>query len=164
MRVGWSQDETLKTLRVPQHLAPLPGQGGELRREFLLSRHTHLEHLFRFLPSGNPAQGREAKRHAIGIRSLAHPMALGHTEKRFDGIGADRQADVIAPECCGGLQLEVKLGSKLLTQSGRGHGFNQRLAPAPGVVREPLRLKNLLALQEAVGIGSQPLDEGFARR
>src|SRR5712691_8806632 len=62
-----------------------------------------------------------------------------------------------------GNSYTLKIGSQLLTQSGRGHGFNQRLALTPGVVREPLRLENFLALQEAVGIGSKPLDEGFAR-
>src|SRR5207245_10574721 len=89
-------------------------------------------------------------------------MALRHAEKRFDGIGADRQADVIEPECRGGLQLEVKIGAKLLTQSGRGHGVNQRVTLGSGVVREPLDLENLLALQQAEGIGSKPLDERFA--
>jgi hypothetical protein len=147
MRVGLLEAETLKTLRVPQHLAPLFGQGGEWSGEFLLSRQTHLHHLLGLFPSGNAAEGRQAKRKAICILSLAPPPKLGHAEQRCNGIGADQQADVIEPECCGGLQLEVKLGSKLLTQSGRGHGFNQRLAPAPGVVRESLRLKNLLALQ-----------------
>ncbi len=162
MRGGLIEAETLETLRVPQHLAPLLGQGGALSGELLLSRHTHLKHLLGFLPSGNAAEGRQAKRNAIRILRLAHPPKLGHAEQRFDRIGADRQADVIEPECCGGLQLEVKIGSKLPTQSARGHGVNQRLALAPGVVREPLRLENLLALQEAVGIGSKPRDEGFA--
>jgi hypothetical protein len=70
---------------------------------------------------------------------------------------------VMEPESRGGLQLEVKRGAKLLTQRGRGHGCNQRLALSSGVVRESLRLENLLALQEAVGIGAKPLQEGFAR-
>ena len=72
------------------------------------------------------------------------------------------QADVIEPECRSGLQLEVKIGAKLLTQRGRGHGCNQRCTLGSGVVREPLELENLLALQQAEGIGSKPLDEGFA--
>jgi len=164
MRVGWSQHETLKTLRVPQHLAPLPSQGGAWRGACLLSRHTHLEHLFSFLPRGNTAQGREAKCQAMGIRRLAHPVARGHAEQRCDGIGADRHADVIQPESRGGCQLEVKRGAQLLTQRGRGHGCNQRLALGSGVVREPLHLKNLLARKQAEDIGSPPRDEGFAGR
>ena len=111
MRVGLIAAETLETLRVTQHLASLPGQGGELTGEFLLSRHSHPEHLLGFLPSGNTAQGGQAKCDASGILGLTHPMALGHAEQRFDGIGADWQADVIEPECRGGLELEVKIGS-----------------------------------------------------
>jgi hypothetical protein len=163
MRGSLLEAETLETLRVAQHLAPLLGQGGEWIGELLLGFHTYLKHLLGFLPSGNAAEGRQAKRNAMRILRLTHPMSLGHPEQRFDRIGADRQADMIEPERRGGLQLEVKLGSQLLTQSGRGHGVNQRLALTPGVVREPLRLENFLALQQAVGIGSKPLDEGFAR-
>ena len=163
MRGGLLKAETREMLRVPQHLAPLLAQGGALSGELLLPCHTHPKHLLSFLPSGNAAERRQAQRNAIRILRLAHPMALGHTEERFDRIGADWQADVIEPQCRGGLQLEVKRGAKLLTQSARGHGGNQRLALGPGVVREPLHLENLLALQETVGIGSKPLDEGFAR-
>ncbi len=105
--------ETLETLRVPQHLAPLLGQGDELPCDLLLPRHADVKHLLGFLPSGNTAQGGQAKCDASGILSLAHPMALGYAEKRFDGIGTDRQAEVIAPECCGGLKLERKIGVKL---------------------------------------------------
>ena len=47
-------------------------------------------------------------------------MALGHPKKRFDGIGADRQADMIEPEGRGGLQFVIKIGSKLLTQTDEG--------------------------------------------
>ena len=156
--------ETLETLRVPQHLAPLLGQGGELSGELLLSRHTHRKYLLGFLPSGNAAEGRQAKCHAIRVLRLAHSMALGHPEERFDRIGGDRQADVTQPEWRGDRQFEIKISSKLSTQSGGGHGVKQRLALGPGVVRESLCLENLLALQQAVGIGSKPRDEGFARR
>jgi hypothetical protein len=92
-----------------QHLAPLLGQGGELSCDLLLSRDADLKDLLGFLPGGQAAQGRQAQGDASRILSLAHPMALGHPEKRFDGIGTDRQADVIEPECRSGLQLEVKL-------------------------------------------------------
>ena len=57
MRGGLLEAETLETLRVPHHLAPLLGQRGELSGESLLSRHTHLQHLLGFLPSGNAAEG-----------------------------------------------------------------------------------------------------------
>ena len=155
--------ETREMLRVPQHLAPLLAQGGAWSGELLWPCHTHPQHLLGFLPRGNAAEGRQAQRQAMRILCLAHPMALGHTEERCDRIGADWHADVIEPKGRGGLQLEVKRGAKLLTQSARGHGGNQRLALGPGVVREPLHLKNLLALQQAVGIGSKPREEGFAR-
>ncbi len=153
----------LETLRMAQHLAPLLGQGGELSCNLSLSRDADLQDLLGFLPGGQAAQGRQAEGDASRILRLAHPMALGHPEQRFDGIGTDRQTDVIEPECRSGLQLEVKIGAKLLTQSGRGHGGNQRCTLGSGVVREPFDLKNLLALKQAEGIGSKPLDEGFAR-
>ena len=106
------------------------------------------KHLLGFLPSGHTAQGRQAKRDASRILRLAHPVVLGHPEKRFDGIGADRQADVIEPERLGGLELELEIGPKLPAQGGRGHGVNQRLALGQGVVREPLGFENLLARQQ----------------
>lgn len=161
MRVGLIEAQTLKTLWVIQHLAPLLGQGDDLTCEFLLPGHADVKHLLGFLPSGKTTQSRQAKRHAIGIRRLTRPMALGHPKKRFDGIGADRQADVIEPEGRGGLQFEIKIGSKLLTQGGRRHGFKERLALGAAVMRESLDLENLLALKEAEGIGSKALDEGF---
>src|SRR6266851_10507826 len=109
MRGGLLKAETLEMLRVPQHLAPLLAQGGALSGELLLPCHTHPKHLLGFLPSGNAAEGRQAQRNAIRILRLAHPVALGHTEERFDRIGPDWQADVSEPKCRGGLQLEVQL-------------------------------------------------------
>src|SRR6266446_395839 len=152
MRAGLLKAETLEMLRVPQHLAPLLAQGGAWSGELLLPCHTHPQHLLGFLPRGNAAEGRQAQRNAIRILRLAHPMALGYTEERFDRIGADWQADVIEPKCRGGLQLEVKIGAKLLTQSARGHGGNQRLALGPGVVREPLHLEKLFTLPRRAAI------------
>ncbi len=93
MRGDLLEAETLETLRVPQHLAPLLGQRGELIGAFLLFRHTHLKHLLGFLPSGNTAEGRQAKRNAMRILRLAHPPKLGHAEQRFERIGADQQAE-----------------------------------------------------------------------
>ena len=110
--------QTLKTLWVTQHLTPLFGQGGELRCDLLLPRDADLKYLLGFLASGQTAEGRQTKGDASGILGLAHAVLLGHPKKRCDGIGADRQADMIEPECFSGLELVVKLGSKLLTQSG----------------------------------------------
>ena len=45
MRVGLIEAEILETLWVPQYLAPLLGQGDDLPGAFLLSRHSHPEHL-----------------------------------------------------------------------------------------------------------------------
>ena len=113
MRGALRYAQTLKTLWVTQHLAPLLGQGDDLTCDLLLPRHADVKHLLGFLPRGHTAQSRQAKRHAIGIRRLTHPMAFGDAEKRFDGIGADRQADVIEPEGLRGLKLERKIGVKL---------------------------------------------------
>lgn len=134
MRRGLLKAEALETLRVPQHLTPLRGQGDDLTGKHLLSGHADVKDLLGFLPRGNTTQGRQAKRYAIGILRLAHPPKLGHAKKRFDGIGADRYPDVIEPESRGSLELEVKRGAKLLTQCGRGHGGNKRLALGTAVV------------------------------
>src|SRR5216683_3507281 len=118
MRVALIQAETLETLRVAQHLAPLLGQGGELPCDLSLSGHTDGKYLLSFFPSWHAAQGRQAKCNARRILRLAHAMAFGHPEKGFDGIGAERQADVIQAQCLGGLKLDLKIGSKLQAQSG----------------------------------------------
>src|SRR2546428_6360021 len=117
MRGGLLKAETLERLRVPQHLAPLRAQGGALSGALVLPCPTHPKHLLGFLPRGNAAEGRQAQRHAMRILRLAHPMALGHTAERCDRIGADWQADVIEPQCRGGLQLAVKRGTTRLTPS-----------------------------------------------
>jgi len=162
MRDALSAAQTLKTLWVPQHLAPLRGQRNDLRWHLVLPRHADVKHLLGFLPRGHTAQGRQAKRHATHIRRLTPPMARGHAAKRCDGIGADRHADVIQPACRGGLALEVKRGAQRLTQSGRGHGIKQRLALGAGVVREPRALEHRLARTQAEAIASKPRDEGCA--
>src|SRR5919204_703252 len=109
MRAGSLAAEILEPLWVPEHLAPLLGQGGELSGEVLLPGHTHLEHLLGCLASRHPAQSRQAKGDASRILSLAHAVLLGHPKERFDSIGAYRQPDVIKPEGCGGLELEVQI-------------------------------------------------------
>ncbi len=60
MPVIWPQTQTLETLRVAQHFAPLCGQRGELRGALALPRHTHLHNLLGFLPGGSTAEGRQA--------------------------------------------------------------------------------------------------------
>jgi hypothetical protein len=47
--------ETLETLRMPEHLATLLGQRGELSRELLLPCHADREDLLGFLPSRRTA-------------------------------------------------------------------------------------------------------------
>ena len=147
MRAAWSQSEALKTLRVAQHLTPLLGQRGALTGDLLLPREADLKHLLGFLPCGKTAEGRQAQRNARGILRFAHPVVLGHPEKRCDGIGTARQADVIEPEGLGRLELEGKRGAELQAQSGGGHRVDQRFALGEGVVREPRGFENLLALQ-----------------
>ena len=46
----------------------------------------------------------------------------------------------------------------------RGHFGDQRLTPGQRVMRESLGLENLLALEQALRIGSEALDEVLARR
>jgi hypothetical protein len=53
MRSALSDAQTLKTLWVTQHLAPLLGQGGERRCDLLLPRDADLQYLLGFLPSGH---------------------------------------------------------------------------------------------------------------
>src|SRR2546426_3240049 len=104
MRVSSIEAETVETLGMPQHLAPLLGQRDDLSGEFLLPGHADLKHLLGFLPSGKTTQSRQAKGDASRILGLTHAVLLGHPKERFDGIGTDWQADVIEPECRGGLE------------------------------------------------------------
>src|SRR4029450_8433308 len=149
MRVGLIEAEALETLGVTEHLTPLLGQGDDLTCKRLLPGHADVKDLLGFLASGKTAEGRQTRRDASRILGLAHAVLLGDPKKRCDAIGADRQTDVIEPECRGGLELEGKIGSQLLSQSGRGHGGNQRLTLGAGVMREPLELENLLARKQA---------------
>src|SRR5712691_105920 len=116
MRSGLIEAETFETLRMPQHLAPLLGQGGELSSELLLSCHTHLQHLFGFLPSGNAAEGRQSKRHAMRILRLTHPMALGHPEQ---------------------LQINMDNGPE---SSGRRTQFLHRMVQLADAIHKPIQL------------------------
>src|SRR4029453_12958789 len=94
MRRALRDAQTLKTLWVTQHFAPLLGQGDDLPCDLLLPRHADVKPLLGFLPRGKTAEGRQAQRDASRSLGLAHPMLLSHPEKRFDGIGADRQANL----------------------------------------------------------------------
>ena len=42
--------EAFETLRVPQHLAPLLGQGDDLTCDLSLPHHANVKHLLGFLP------------------------------------------------------------------------------------------------------------------
>ena len=64
--------QILETLRVPQDLATLLAQRGELSGEFVLPGHTDREDLLGFFPSRRPAEGRQAKGDASRILGLAH--------------------------------------------------------------------------------------------
>ena len=113
MRGALREAQALKTRGVPQHLAPLLGQGEDLTCACLLPRHADVKHLLGFLPRGKTAEGGQAKRDASRILGLAHPVVLGHPKKRCDGLGAEGQADVSEPECLGGLKLERAIGVQL---------------------------------------------------
>ena len=110
--------QTLETLRVPQHLTALLGQGDQLTGDLLLPRHTDREDLLGFFTSRHAAQGGEAKRHASRILGLAHPVLLGHPEKRGDAIGAHWHADGLEPKGLGRFTLDRKRGAKLSASSG----------------------------------------------
>ena len=56
-----------------------------------------------------------------------------------------------------------QIGCKLLAHQSRGHRADQRLTLGQGGVGEPLGLENLLARQQALGIGLEALDEVFTR-
>src|SRR6266852_7832551 len=105
--------QTLKTLWVSQHLATLFTQRDDRAGPLLWSGHADLQDLLGFLARGKTTKSREAQGDARRILRLAHPVLLGDPKKRCDGIGADRQADVIEPEGRGGLQLERQIGVKL---------------------------------------------------
>src|SRR6266404_1928677 len=95
VRLALTPAQTLETLRVPEHLATLLGQRGELSGELALPCHTDREDLLGFLPSRRPAEGRQAKGDASRILRLAHPMAFGHPKERFDGVGLPISSDTI---------------------------------------------------------------------
>src|SRR5713101_1997615 len=120
MRLALIPAETLETLRVPQHLTALLGQGDQLTRNLLLSRHPDREDLLGLFTSRHAAQGGEAKRHSSRILGLAHPVLLGHPEKRFDAIGAHRQADVLEPKGFGRFKLDRKIGANSRRKAAEG--------------------------------------------
>ena len=64
------QAETLETLRMAQHLAPLLGQGGELRCDLVWSCDADLQDLLGFLPGGQAAQGRQVQGDASRLLRL----------------------------------------------------------------------------------------------
>ena len=113
MGMGLYLAQTLKSVRVEQHRTALLGQRGESPGDLLLFRHADLQHLTGFLPCGRAAQGGQAQHEAVGILDLAHAVLLSQAEQRCDGIGADRQADVVETERRGELELVVEIARKL---------------------------------------------------
>ena len=105
--------QSLKTAWVGQHLTPLLGQRGEATDDLLLRSHADLKHLLGFLPGRRAAQGGQAQRDAMGILDRAHPVLLGQAEQRFDGIGAERQADIVETQRRGRLELVLEIARKL---------------------------------------------------
>ncbi len=82
MRLLLIHASTFEALWVRQHLASLCRQGGQTN-------------LSGFLASRHPAQRSQAKRDARRLLRLAHPVLLGHTDKRCDRIRTDRQSDLL---------------------------------------------------------------------
>src|SRR5712691_7670834 len=105
MRLALTLAQTLETLAMAQHLAPLLGEGGAWSRDLVWSRHTDTQHLLGFLARRRPTQGWHAQGDASRILRLAHAMARGYPKERCDGIGADRQADLIESYSLGSFEL-----------------------------------------------------------
>jgi len=79
---------------VPEHLATLLGQRGELSGELALPCHTDREDLLGFLRVGAPQKAGKRRRCEPHPAS-GPPHGVGHPKERFDGVGADRQSDLI---------------------------------------------------------------------
>ena len=89
MRLALTLAQTLETLAMAQHLAPLLGACGAWARDLVVSRHTDAQHLLGFLSRRRPTQGWYAQGDASRLLRLAHSLALGHPEERCDRIRAD---------------------------------------------------------------------------
>jgi len=109
------------------------------------------------------AQGGQAKRDLLGLLHLIHPVLLGHADKRFEGIGTDREADLVETQRGGGLELVLERARKVAAHRLRGDGVEKRLTRGQRVVREALGFEQLLARQKRHGLISKPLDQGVAR-
>ncbi len=127
----------------------------------MLCSHADLEPLLGFLPGWRAAQGGQAKRHAMGILHLAHPVVRGQAEQRCDGIGADGQPDVVEPQRCSGLELIRERARQLAAHRLRGDGVDKGRTWGQRVVREPLGFAPLLARQQWPGIRAKGLDQRF---
>jgi len=163
MEMGSLLAQALKSVWVGQHFTPLLGQRGAATGDRWLLSHAHLKHLLGFLSGWRATQGRHTQRDLMGILDLPSPVLLGHAEKRVAGIGADRQADLSKTELLGGLEWVLESGSKLAAHRPRGARVDQGLALGQRVMREALRVENLLARQQRDGILSKPLDQRCAR-
>jgi hypothetical protein len=154
--------EALETLRVPQHLTPLLGQGGERRWELLLPGRTDSEDLCGFLPSRRPASGWPAQRDASRLLRLAHAVVLGDPKERCTRIGADGHADVLEPQGLSGGKLDRQRGATLLAHRGCGHRCTPRCALGQGVMGAPRGCAHLLARQATLGLAPEAREEGLA--
>jgi hypothetical protein len=118
MRPILTQAQTLETLRMAQHLAPLLGQRDALTRDLVWSRHADSQPLLGLLWGRRPTPGRPSPGDASRILRLAHPMVFGPPKERFDRVGAERQANVIEPKRLGDGKVVRKRGAQLEAQSG----------------------------------------------
>ena len=114
METRWLPAQALKTVWIGQHLPPLCGQGGATTGHRVRLRHADLTHLLGFLPSRRATQSGQGQREAIGILDLAYPVLFGHPEQRCDRISADREADAVATERRGGLELVLESARTLV--------------------------------------------------
>jgi len=103
---------------VAHHLVSLRGQGAALPWDLLLPGDADRKPLLGFRTSRHAAPGGQVKRDASRILGWAHPVVLGHPEKRCTARRADRHAEVSEPEWRGGLQLDGKRGAQLPAHRG----------------------------------------------
>ena len=105
MEIRLRPAQALKTVGSGPHLTPLLGQGGATPAHLVLLRHADLQPLLGFLPRRRATHSGPAPREAMGLLALASPVGFGHPEQRCDRSRADREADAVATERRGGLEL-----------------------------------------------------------
>ncbi len=125
----------------------------------MLCSHADLEPLLGFLPGGRAAQGGQAKRPAMGLRPLAHPVVRGHAAQRCEGIGADGQPAVVEPQRWSGLELLLERARQRAAHRLRGDGVEKGRTWGQRVVREPRGFAPRLARPQGPGIRAKVLDQ-----